>query len=172
MNTMKILFALFALISLSLTLVHCTKDKTAKLTDKELYEKSKSSVGFTYYKFNSELLPKSSGSGHSQAFLKTRFNDIAATVLDNDGKVLEGTSFPEGSLIVKELWSTETEFSRYAILLKEPGNPDADAKGWVWGYINADGSVAIPASDKGAACISCHSQSDNIDYTLMNKAFP
>ena len=44
--------------------------------------------------------------------------------------------------------------------------------GWVWGYINADESIAAPASEKGSQCISCHSQSDNIDYMLMNKYFP
>lgn len=172
MQNLRYLFIVFLILTIGFTAQRCTKDKAAKLTDKELYEKSKSSVGFTYYKFNSELLPRSSGSGHSQAFLKTRFNDIAATVLDPNGKVLEGSNFPSGSLIVKELWSTETEFSRYAILFKDPDSQDADINGWVWGYINADGGVAIPASEKGAACISCHTQAGHIDYTLMNKAFP
>ena len=83
-----------------------------------------------------------------------------------------GATFPEGSLIVKELYDNSTTLGRYAILYKKSGSSDADAKGWVWGYINADGGVAEAASKKGSSCISCHSQADNIDYMLMNKYFP
>jgi len=45
-------------------------------------------------------------------------------------------------------------------------------KNRVWAYVDADGVVAEPASKKGASCISCHTQTDNIDYMLMNKYFP
>ncbi len=38
--------------------------------------------------------------------------------------------------------------SRYAVLYKSTGHADADANGWVWGYINADGTVAVSASEK------------------------
>jgi hypothetical protein len=85
---------------------------------------------------------------------------------------MTGSTFPEGSLIVKELNDNSTTLGRYAILYKKSGSADADAKGWVWGYINADGGVAETASKKGSSCTSCHSQADNIDYMLMNKYFP
>ena len=62
--------------------------------------------------------------------------------------------------------------ARYAILSKETNNSAADANGWVWGYINSNGNVVEPSANKGVACISCHSQTDNIDYMLMNKYFP
>ena len=75
-------------------------------------------------------------------------------------------------MIVKELYENSTTVSRYAILYKKTDSPSADAKGWVWGYIDANGKVAEPASNKGKACISCHNQADNIDYMLMNKYFP
>ena len=39
-------------------------------------------------------------------------------------------------------------------------------------YLEEDGKVILPASDKGSSCISCHSQAGNIDYMLMNKYFP
>lgn len=45
-------------------------------------------------------------------------------------------------LIVKELYENSSELSRYAILLKKSDSPFADDKGWVWGYINANGKVA------------------------------
>ena len=40
------------------------------------------------------------------------------------------------------------------------------------GYIYADGNVAYTSGNKGAQCISCHSQTGQIDYMLMNKYFP
>ncbi len=147
------------------------EDDGAGGTDGDLLSMSKSADGFTWYKNSDALLPKSSGTGHSQPFLRTRYNDIAAAMLDADGKVEAGTVFPEGSLVVKELHDNATTIGRYAILYKQSSSPDADADGWVWGYINADGSVAEPASNKGASCRGCHAQPDNIDFTLMNKYF-
>jgi len=149
----------------------CTKEE-ATGTDKELLNLAQATTGFTWYKKSNILLAKSNASGHSEAFLKTRFNAVAAAKLDAGGKLVDGTSFPDGSLIVKELYKNESTLNRYAILYKKAGHPDADAKGWVWGYVNADGSVAAAASQKGAGCAGCHSQSGNIDYILMKKFFP
>ncbi len=150
----------------------CKKEKQATGTDKELYEMSKVTDGFIWFKNSGSLLNKSAGSGHPQPFLRTRYNAVAATKLDSNAKIMNGATFPEGSLIVKELYENSTSLVRYAILYKNSGSADADARGWVWGYINADGGVATAASKKGSSCISCHSQADNIDYMLMNKYFP
>lgn len=140
--------------------------------DTELYNKAKETSGFVWFKNSSAALPKSSGSGHTPPLLRTRYNTEAATQLDSTGQILPGASFPENSLIVKELLNSSSVLERYAILYKKPSNENADAKGWVWGYINADGSVAASASDKGSSCTGCHSQTDNIDYMLMKKYFP
>ena len=150
----------------------CTKDKIAKEIDRQLYEMSESTTGFTWFNNSNILLAKSSGSGHPQPFLRTRFNTIASESLDSNGRIIEGTIFPEGSLIVKELYDDATTLGRYAILYKDSDNENADPKGWVWGYVNADRSASVEASTKGASCISCHSQSQNIDYMLMNKFYP
>jgi len=150
----------------------CEKEEQATGTDKELFDMAIASGGFTWFKNSNTLLNKSSGSGHPQPFLRTRYNPIAAAMLDSTGKIMTDAVFPEGSLIVKELHANSTTLERYAILYKNSGSSDADSKGWVWGYINSDGTVAEPASSKGSGCISCHSQADNIDYMLMNKYFP
>ncbi len=171
-NTQAKLSVFTSCIVLIWSLNACQKDKEATGTDKELYDMALATTGFTWYKNSSAPLNKSAGSGHSQPFLKTRYNAIAATKLDSMGKIIPGTLFPEGSLIVKELYTSGPTLDRYAILYKNSGSADADAKGWVWGYVNADGTVSEEASNKGAACISCHSQADNIDYMLMNKYFP
>ena len=150
----------------------CKKDKAGKDIDTELFDMAKETSGFVWYKNSDSLLPISSGSGHAFPFLRTRFNSIAASQLDGSGKVNSGASFPEGSVIVKELYSSQTSLSRYAVLYKKAENPNADVNGWVWGYINSDGSVASSATGKGSNCISCHSQAGNIDYMLINAYFP
>jgi hypothetical protein len=168
----KIIIALSFSLLFILTINACKKDKAAAGTDKELYDMAKETGGYTWFKNSSLLLNKSSGTGHPQTFIRTRYNAVAATKLDSSGKITTGALFPEGSLIVKELFDNATTLGRYAILYKKTGSVDADAKGWVWGYIDADGTVAEKASKKGSSCISCHSQPNNIDYMLMNKYFP
>ena len=150
----------------------CKKDKVAKDEDRTLLDLARATTGFTWYKNDASLLPRSAASGHSQAYLRTRYNATASSKLDSLGKVDSTAIFPEGSLIVKELFKDANTLDLYAILYKSSGHENADANGWVWGYINADETVNIPSSDKGSACISCHSQSGNIDYMLMNKYFP
>ena len=153
-------------------LISCKKDRESAGTDAELYDLAKSTTGFVWYKNNSNLLDKSAGSGHPQPFLRTRYNNIAASQLDSIGKVKSDAAFANGSLIVKELHSSANSLARYAILYKNPSSEDADSRGWVWGYIDADGSVVQSATNKGSACINCHSQEGSIDYTLMNISFP
>ena len=171
-NKQKTILFLFICLTSIWTINSCKKEKEAIGTDKELYEISKTTSGFVWYKNSNALIDKSSGSAHAQPLLRTRYNSVAASKVDSNGKVKQGEIFPEGSLIVKELHDNSTTLGRYAILYKNSGSADADAKGWVWGYINADGTVAESASKKGSSCISCHSQADNIDYMLMNKYFP
>jgi hypothetical protein len=149
----------------------CKKEK-AKGIDEQLFEMAKESNGFARYKNTDAFLEKSSGSAHNFPFLRTRFNSVAATMLDADKKVKSGAEFPEGSLIVKDLHEKNKELALYAILYKNSKSAHADSRGWVWGYVNADGTVRDASSKKGSGCISCHSQAGSIDYTLMNKFFP
>lgn len=169
-NKLKTLTVLFFCLLSIWTVNSCKKEATD--TDKELYDMAKATDGFIWFKNSSSLLNKSSGSGHPQPLLRTRYNSVAATKLDSNGKIMPGASFPEGSLIVKELYLNSTTLGRYAILYKKSGSANADAKGWVWGYIDADGGVSESASKKGSSCTGCHSQTDNIDYMLMNKYYP
>lgn len=157
---------------LSVPLSSCKKDKEAEGIDKQLFDMAKNTSGFTWYKNDGALLNKSAGSGHNYPFLRTRFDAIAAAMLDSNGMIMDSIIFPEGSLIVKELYSDASTLDRYAILYKQSNNTYADANGWLWGYINSDETVAVTAEDKGAQCISCHLQEGNIDYMLMNKFFP
>lgn len=167
----KFVSSLLIIGSVIVSLQACKHEKPLDGSDKKLFEMAQETTGFTWFKNSDALLAKSSGSGHSFAFLRTRYNSIAAQHLDADGRILPDAAFAEGALIVKELYENESTLSRYAVLYKSSGSEDADANGWVWGYINASGNVAVSATEKGAACISCHSQSESIDYMLMNKFF-
>lgn len=150
----------------------CKHEAGTSPLDEELFRLATNAGSTTWYKHDPDLLDKSSGSGHNEPFLRTRYNDIAATVLDGSGKVLPDSVFPTGSLIVKELWSDPGSIGTYAIMLKRPGSPSADAGGWLWGYLRPDGSVRESALNKGSACRGCHTQAGQIDATLMNKYFP
>lgn len=153
--------------------IHACKHESNEVrVDTELLERARSNEANVWYAFNDTLLPRSSGSGHSAPYLRTRYNAIAASVLDSTGRVVADTTFPQGSLIVKDLMLDASTLERYAIMLKRTGDPAADPEGWVWGYIFADGEVAVSAIDQGAVCRSCHSQSGHIDRTLMNEFFP
>ena len=167
---LKFLSALFLLVPAAF-LFSCSNDNQEQdSTDKDLYEMAKQSTGFQWYK-NSDGLEAgadSLGSQHGLPYFRARLNTEAATQLDENGRVKEGATFPEGSLIVKELFDETQTFAVYAVRLKSAGHKDADVKGWVWGYLNADGSVKEPASNKGNACITCHSQAGSIDYVLLN----
>ncbi len=93
-------------------------------------------------------------------------------MLDSSGMIMDSILFPDGSLVVKDLYSDASTLARYAVLYKQSNSSYADDQGWIWGYINADGTVAVSAEEKGQQCITCHSQEGNIDYMLMNKYFP
>ncbi len=166
-----LIILVFRLSSVAIVLQSCKKDEPAVGIDLELLQMAEMTNGFSWYKNSDAWLPKSSGSGHNYDLLRTRYNATAATQLDADGSVLSNASFPDGSLVVKEL-SNGSEAELYAILYKKSDSEHADSRGWVWGYVFANGNVATTAEDKGAICTGCHLQSDNIDYMLMNKFFP
>lgn len=170
-KTSQFFRGLFGLAIVVISLQACKKDEPAVGIDLELLQMAEVTSGFTWYKNSDVWLPKSSGSGHNYTGLRTRYNATAATQLDGNAQVLNNASFPDGSLVVKEL-SNGTSVERYAILFKDSDNDFADSNGWVWGYVNADGTVATTAEDKGAICTSCHLQPGNLDYMLMNSYFP
>ncbi len=171
--TLRKAFVPISLVAaITVSVYSCKHDGVAVGTDLLLYDMATVDTGFVWFKFSDVALEKSSGSGHSEPKLRTRYNAVAAAMLDANGRIQEGAQFPDGSLIVKELLENDLSISLYAVLYKKADNPDADANGWVWGYLNPNGTVRTPASDKGSGCIGCHTQSGHIDYMLMNKFYP
>jgi hypothetical protein len=98
-----------------------------------------------------------------------RYNPVAATRLDVGAKVRAGATFPDSSVIVKELYIGST-LAGYTVMLKARGSMSAGFDGWVWGEYVVGGGVKYSASGRGAACSACHSV--GIDYTRMNDSHP
>tara|TARA_R110002050_G_scaffold200591_1_gene335483 strand:+ start:24898 stop:25416 length:519 start_codon:yes stop_codon:yes gene_type:complete len=172
---MKHSFTPFFLLIVSLcflTLASCKHETITNDLNWDLYEFAKKTDGYRWFNNSNAPLPRSSGSGHSAPLVRTRFNEIATTQLDSNGRVVSGITFPEGSVIVKELLNADESLERYAILYKQTNNEFSDANGWVWGYLFPDGSVSETALNKGNSCVGCHAQSGNIDGILMNKYYP
>ena len=139
-----------------------------ELTDSQVSMLARAPSGWTYYRNRPDTLTRSSGSGHSESHLRTRYNEVAATQLDADGRVRGNATFADSSLIVKELISGGA-LNRYAVMMKMRASENA-GDGWLWAYYRPDGSAVISITSRGAGCTGCHST--GIDYTRMNDSYP
>lgn len=151
--------ALSLLMASLITMHSCKKDKSDTEADNALYSEV-ASTGYSYYQ-NGNVLPRVSPSPHGN--FKLRFNAKALSALDSTGELPPGSSFPSGSIIVKEVFSGSS-VSLYAVMKKDPSNDNA-GNGWVWAEFNPDGSAAFSVVKKGDGCISCHSGTPNRDLT-------
>lgn len=149
-------------------------DDGSAALDNELYQCARDTSGMKWYKYDDTILFRGPGSGHYLPKLRTRYNSIAAAYLDPAGKVIPGTVFPTGSLIVKELFDSSNVFLQYAVMRKMPGSPFADAYGWQWGVYRTSGDyVEVSCSTVGVDCIGCHKGvPGNIDLTTMHYSHP
>jgi len=153
---------LYFLFFLLVVLVSCSEDENSGgISGEELYSLLNDS-DFIYY---NEIALQ--GKGAHVNYIKIRFNTIAAAALDEKGGLPVGESFPEGSLIVKEVMSTsEGEPFLYAIMLKKLQDANAN-EGWVWAETKPDGSVVYDPGEKGGACVSCHQIQPHRDFVLV-----
>ena len=117
-------------------------------------------TGYVYYQ-NGDILQPEGSSPHGP--FKLRFNGIAASVLDSLGELPVGATFPDGSIIVKDVYSGGN-ITLYAIMKKDAGNDDA-GNGWLWAEIEPGGTVAHSTSKKGNGCVGCHNDNPNRDLT-------
>jgi len=126
-------------------------------TDESLFDEANGD-GFTYYQ-NGNLIPSAPQSAHG--IFKLRFNQIAAGALGPDGELPENSSFPIGSVVVKENFQGST-LNILAVMKKVPADIHANA-GWIWAGYYIDGTTAISIEENGSACVSCHSETPNRD---------
>jgi len=165
-----------SLLLLLLAVVSCKSDPLKSLapgtgpavSDASLFTLSQSAATWKFYKNSTTPVTRASGP-HPEPKALVRYNAIAATQLDANGKVRAGASFPDSSVIVKQL-SSGTTVSTYAVMMRLRGSASPSFDGWIWAEFGPTGSVKYSTSARGASCYSCHSA--GIDYTRMNDSQP
>ncbi len=145
----------------------CKKESVPEDTD--LYAEIMNTAGFEYYKNNSALQLSSKQSDHN-AYFRIRFNSIAKVVLTDNGKLPNGGSFPDGSVIVTELFDASPGNVQIYAVMKKSKSANA-VNGWLWAEFQPDKTTAYSVSKKGADCTSCHSTNARDNVRVFNQ-FP
>lgn len=161
----KFLHIFFGLLAFIIIIIQsCKKDKAdppVDTTEVDLYNTIINTSEFTYYAGTPTITAAAGNSPHG--FERVRFNGTTKAVLDSTGKLPIGSSFPNGSIIVKDVFTSDTggHFG-YAVMKKDPANINS-AGGYLWAEFNVNGTVDYSITNKGAACVGCHSGSTNRD---------
>ncbi len=156
-----IILLLAGMLSVIVILQSCTSDKAFSPDDASLFAEVYKS-GYTYYQNDLSILPAGGDSPHG--FVRIKFNEIAQASLDSTGKLPLGASFPEGAVIVKEIYADPAEPLIYYVIMKKDPAAEYAADGWLWGEYEENGTVSGAVSNKGSGCTGCHSESPNRDF--------
>ena len=100
-----------------------------------------------------------------QPLIRVRLNATAAAALQN-GRLPAGTSFPDGSVIFKEVLGNNRTADLYAVMYKDRANALAGG-GWLWAELRLDGSAVYSITRKGSDCTGCHSLTDGSRNDLV-----
>jgi hypothetical protein len=160
----KTTFATLFLFGLTgiLLIISCRKNEVTP-TDTDLYNEIMDTANFTYSKLTPTIVKGLANS--PRGWERIRFNKITFSALDNNGRLPRGSSFPEGSIIVKEAYTASNgSLYQYAVMKKDKKNK-YEKKGWLWMEIETNGVASYAVSMKGKKCINCHTHPDNIDAT-------
>ena len=134
--------------------------------DSFLFEKSRES-GFSWYQQNDSIKRSANASAHSKYF-RVRFNTVAQAALTNNGRLPQGATFPNGSLIVKELYDSATAPLKYLAMMYKDSSHALAVNGWVWLELKGDGGNYISATEKGAQCTGCHAANSRDQVRLFD----
>jgi hypothetical protein len=93
------------------------------------------------------------GSSAHRPEVRVSLNSAAGSAL-SDGRLNPGSSFPDGSVILKEI-REEERTTLFAVLYKDRENAHS-AGGWLWAELTPDGTVQYSLKRMGEACIGCH----------------
>jgi hypothetical protein len=157
MKATRYYIATIAALALLLVL-RCTKDEgrnpSLAYGDAALLDSCKQTY-HSFYKNDPTLL---SGAHGPHGTFKLRFNAVAVKALTDSCRLPETKLFPEGSLIIKDVYSG-SDLSLYAFMYKRSGK-------WLWAEIEPSGSVHHGVNGKESVCTGCHSQNCNRDLVL------
>ena len=142
----------------------CVSDKEEGtiVSDETLLNLAQNISSFTYYKNNSDTLIADVESPHTP-FIRIRFNPKASSAMNNSMDKLLASSFPDESMIVKEVYNRKgSSLVKYVIMYKLK-NAANNGSGWVWSEISSNGNAEYSALRKGDQCVNCHSANVNSD---------
>ena len=158
---------IIALLSLGVFASACTNTELGSSTMDSVFKEISTYKDYTFYKNDSSIVHSSPQSGHN-AYFRVRFNAKAASALTDNGKLPANATFPEGSIIVKDLYDTQNGAKvLYSVLKKESANTNS-GNGWLWMEYDTNGKEIYKMNDKGAGCISCHSIDHRDNVRLFN----
>ncbi len=172
MKNKKILFTVFGVLMLLcitgyVYLKYPKNTIQQSLKDDALYKWVSSEKDYMYYTNNPAIIPTSEETERAHDnFMRTRFNKTAASVLDSSGRLPKGASFPDSSIIVKEIYSDKSQASPdiLAVMVKLRGAENS-AKDWLWAEFSPTGEVEYSLSKNGKVCVSCHKPGN--DYVRL-----
>jgi hypothetical protein len=162
------------LLSLIVFAFACSKEEMKEvektsMSSESIFEDIIKVQNYTFYQGDSSVVPSSPQSAHS-AYFRVRFNAIAAGALIDNGKLPTNGTFPEGSVIVKDLYNTQTgNLALYAVM-KKASNDVNSKNGWLWAEYYPNGQVIYKIANKGGGCVSCHSTNQR-DYIRLFDLF-
>lgn len=134
--------------------------------DKALFLWINNESGYSWYKNDSAIVPASEDTERAHDnFMRIKLNKKAASVLDSTGRLPKGKSFPDSSIIIKEIFSEKNKPAElFAVMVKL--NDDNNAgKGWLWAEYTPAGETEYSVNKKGGICIKCHTPGD--DYVRI-----
>jgi hypothetical protein len=156
----KFILSFWSFYFTGILLYACTKDKgrdpELAYRDKALLDSAKNQPIFTYYKNKDSVYAGNSASPHGS--FKLKFNKTARNVLTDNGKLPVGTKFPDGSMIVKEVWRNNA-VSLYSLMYKHNQQ-------WLWAEIEPEGNVHYSVKKDPSVCTNCHSQTGHRDLVM------
>ena len=156
---MKIKRIILTLLSISLYSCVSDKEEGVVISDATLYSLIKSS-SFSFYKNNADTLQADASSPHG-SFIRVNFNPKAQSVMNDSVSSLTGSTFPDESLIVKEIYDVKGgPLQSYAVMYKLKGAAN-NGMGWIWSEIRPDGNVIYSTARQGDQCVSCHTEGAN-----------
>ncbi len=144
----------------------CKDDKEddpipAPTTDEQLFTEISTLTGYTYYVGTPDITAALGGSPHG--FERVRFNAIAQAALDGTGKLPVGGTFPEGSVIVKNIYASATGPLTMMAVMKKASTNSSSGSNYLWAEFKLNGENVYSSALQGAGCVSCHSAPDNRD---------
>ncbi len=132
-------------------------DTVNAVTDDELKAKLLE-TGFTNY--SSDTL---SAEGPHTPFIFVKFNAIASAALNSNHEIETGGTFPQGSIIVKEIFNSKGGLLTKRYVIYKKSDDSNAAANWVWAAYTSSNAVEHSVSLKGIGCFECHSLAPNRD---------